>query len=55
MCEKSEFVVLNLTKTEKEYIERCAAEKHLSIEQFLILCAISLDNMTSEKLLYNIN
>jgi len=41
MRNRTEHLVLPLTKLEKEYIQECAQKKCLSIEQFLVLCALS--------------
>lgn len=44
----TEHMVLHLTKLEKDYIEKLAEKACLSIEQFLILCVISLENIADK-------
>lgn len=45
-----EKIVLYLTKSEREYIEECSRKRSLSIEQFLLLCALSLEKPNNKKL-----
>lgn len=41
MHDNNEELILHLKKSEKEYIEMTAKQKYLSIEQFLVLCALT--------------
>ena len=45
-----EKIVLYLTKSEKEYIEECSRKRSLTIEQFLLLCALSLEKPPNKKI-----
>lgn len=41
MCNNNEILILHVKEFEKEYIEVVAKQKYLSIEQFLVLCALA--------------
>lgn len=44
MCNDSEKLVLYLKKSQKDYIEKVAEQTNLSIEHFVVLCAIAVGN-----------